>query len=139
MTALLLLSLALSRPATAAGDMKQYGDLGFSACPDPMFHAFFIQAIFLYSKSPYALMNDAEYDRRLERAAAIIDPIESNAAFLDLDRYIYDNALSLFTYQRLRTQGTAPGVDFTPSLSGMSYFDDAGWAAPPRRRDTAHE
>lgn len=113
-----------------AGEKAQDWDMTFGECPDPMFHAYFIQAIFLYSKSPYSQMKDAEYDRRLEQAASTLDPAERDAAFADLDRYVYDNALSLFTYQRLRTHGTAPGVDFTPSLSGMSYFDTARWLAP---------
>jgi peptide/nickel transport system substrate-binding protein len=122
-------AVELSETDIVGGKKVQDWDMGFAECPDPMFHAYFIQAIFLYSKSPYTLMKDAEYDRQLESAASTLDPIERATAFKILDRYVYDNALSLFTYQRLRTQGTAPGVDFTPSLSGMSYFDRAGWSA----------
>ena len=116
-----------------AGVKSQAWDMMFSACPDPMFHAYFIQAIFLYSKSPFSRLKDSEYDRRLEQAAATLDPARRDSAFAELDRYTYDNALALFTYQRLRTLGTAPGVDFTPSLSGVFYFDRAGWLDPKLR------
>ncbi|MFI5360626.1 MAG: ABC transporter substrate-binding protein [Elusimicrobiota bacterium] len=112
------------------GVKAQNWDMMFGSCPDPMYSTYFIQAIFLYSRSPFAKLKDPEYDRRLEQAAATVDPARRDAAFADLDRYMYDNALVVSTYQRMRTLGAAPGVDFAPSLSGVYYFDRASWRAP---------
>jgi hypothetical protein len=35
-----------------------------------------------------------------------------------LDRYVHDQALSLFTYQRIRTYGLSGRVRFVPSITG---------------------
>ncbi len=105
-------------------------DLTLAQCPDPMAHSFFIQSILLYSKSPYCLYRDPDYDRRLEKASSIIDATRRREAFERLDRYVYDRALLLPLYQRLRSYGLRKGVSFTPSVTGMPYFLDAN--ASPR-------
>lgn len=100
-------------------------DMQIGACPDPMAHAFFIQSILLYSKSPFCMSRDADYDARLEGAVAQLDDRSRRKAFEDLDRYVYDQSLLLILYQRIKTYGLRPGVAFTPWVTGMSYFYDA--------------
>jgi peptide/nickel transport system substrate-binding protein len=111
-------------------------DLAVAGVPDPMCHSFFIQSILLYSESPFSLMGGAasesvEVDRRLKAMAAALDPREQERLGWDLDRYVHEQALSLFTYQKIKTYGVRRGVAFTPYVSGMPYFFDTALEAKP--------
>lgn len=113
--------------ATVISDIARGGwDFTFGGCPDPLAHTFFIQSIFLSSRSPYSIMRSPEYDGMLEKMVMTIDPVEQQALGAELDRYIHDEALSVFTYQRLKTYGVRRGVRFVPSVTGMPYFDLSG-------------
>lgn len=98
-------------------------DFTFGGCPDPIAHSFFIQSIFLSSLSPYSVTRDPEYDRRLEGMVTSLDPAEQDRAGRELDRYVHDEALSVFTYQRVKTYGVRRGIVFVPSVTGMPYFN----------------
>jgi peptide/nickel transport system substrate-binding protein len=98
-------------------------DFTFGGCPDPIAHSFFIQSIFLSSVSPYSITRDREYDRRLELMVTSLDPAEQDRAGRELDRHVYEEALSLFTYQRVKTYGVSKGIIFVPSVTGMPYFN----------------
>ena len=104
---------------------KNQWDILLADCPNPFYHSFFIQSAFLYSKSPFALSKNEGFDSRLEKGMSTLDPAQQKKAFEDLDKYVYDQALCLFTYQRIRTYGLRRGVKFTPYVSGMPYFHDA--------------
>lgn len=107
----------------AVRDMsKRPWDWVFAGCPDPISHSFFIQFIFLSSLSPFSVTGDAAYDARLAKMAGTIDPRRQLELGLELDRYVHDQALSLFTYQRIKTHGVRNGVRFIPSVTGMPYF-----------------
>jgi peptide/nickel transport system substrate-binding protein len=97
-------------------------DLFISDCPDPMAHSYFIQSIFLSGTSPYSLGKNAAYDVMLQRMASTLDDDHRRALAEELDRYIYDEALLLFLYQRIKTYGVRSGVHFSPSITGMPYF-----------------
>ncbi len=97
-------------------------DLGIGGAPDPMCHAFFIPAITIYSRSPYSLGRDPQFDSMLETMAATIDDKERVRLAKALDRYIHSEALSIFTYQRLQIYGIRSGVSFPHYISGMPYF-----------------
>lgn len=90
--------------------------------PDPMYHAYFNQAIVLYSKSPFCLGGDQAFDTMLEQNIPVLDPQKSESLFKEIDKYIYDNALSLFTYQKVRLFGAGKTLRFIPYASGMPYF-----------------
>jgi hypothetical protein len=47
-----------------------------------------------------------------------LDPAEHLRLAKELDRYVHDQALSLFTYQRIRTYGLSSRVEFVPSITG---------------------
>ena len=53
---------------------------------------------------------------------------------LDLDKYIYDNALSLFTYQKIRTYGAKRTLYFVPSVTSMAHYYGAYYGAPVDKR-----
>lgn len=107
----------------AVRDMKKREwDWVFAGCPDPLAHSFFIQFIYLSSLSPFSVTHDAVYDAKLQKMISTIDEAAQDAEGRELDRYVHDNALSLFTYQRVKTYGVRKGVDFVPSVTGMPYF-----------------
>lgn len=117
------LDLVLTTDAAVIQDVQRGGwDFTFGGCPDPLAHSFFIQWIFLSSHSPYSLTRYPEYDRRLAVLATTIDPAEQDRAGRELDRFIHDEALGVFTYQRLKTYGVRKGVRFVPSVTGMPYL-----------------
>jgi peptide/nickel transport system substrate-binding protein len=97
-------------------------DLVFGGCPDPMVHTYFIPTIILYSKSPYSVGHDAELDRMLEDMSTTLDQAEREKKAKAIDRRIHDEALSIFTYQRIKTYGVSNRVKFTPWVTGMPYF-----------------
>lgn len=97
-------------------------DVFIAGCPDPMAHSYFIQSIYLYGKSPYRVAVNPAYDAKLEGMVATLDDEVRRASAEELDRYMYDEALLLFLYQRVKTYGVRKGVDFEPSITGMPYF-----------------
>lgn len=111
-------------------------DVFLGACPDPMHHPFFIHSVFLYSRSPFSINRSPELDARIGRIAAAVDEDERTAATRDLARYVNDQALSLFTYQRIKTYGVREDVEFDPPVSGMTHFRTARFTAG-RARDAA--
>ncbi|MDD5657343.1 MAG: ABC transporter substrate-binding protein [Elusimicrobia bacterium] len=106
-------------------------DMGIAGLPDAMGHSCFLQNIMLYSKSPFSLMKDAEYDRRLEAVMSELDPNRHERMARELDRYVHDQALSLFTYQQVRTCGMSRRIDFTPSSTGRLYLNRVRFGGHP--------
>ncbi|MBI4869537.1 MAG: ABC transporter substrate-binding protein [Candidatus Wallbacteria bacterium] len=91
-------------------------------CPDPLYHTYFIQWVACGSDSPFSLVRDAEFDRRLAEVVSTLDDASRDRLSRGLDRYIHDQALNLFTYQRIRTYGLARDVGFVPFTSEMHRF-----------------
>jgi peptide/nickel transport system substrate-binding protein len=101
---------------------KKTFDIAIGDNPDPMYHSYFNQAIVLYSKSPYCLGGDPAFDSMLEKTVSTLDATEREKLAFQLDSYIYNKALSLFTYQKVRISGIRQGLHFIPYASGMPYF-----------------
>lgn len=99
-----------------------YWDLLYGGCPDPMVHMYFIASVVLYSKSPYSIVQHEKLDQMMDEMAATLDPAERQARARALDRMIHEEALSLFTYQRIKTYGVGRRVRFVPYVTGMPYF-----------------
>jgi peptide/nickel transport system substrate-binding protein len=100
---------------------SQEMDMGIAGFPDVMGHVYFPQSILLYSKSPFSLHNDPEYDRRLEGLVATLDPEEHEKLAAELDRYVHEQALAIFMYQLIRTYGVSRAIDFAPSVTSRLY------------------
>jgi peptide/nickel transport system substrate-binding protein len=109
-------------------------DMFIAGCPDPMAHSYFIQSIYLYGHSPYRVAVNPDYDKRLEAMVSQLDDASRERAAKDLDRYVHDQALLLFLYQRVKTYGVRRGVSFVPSITGMPYFFAADKRSPRVRR-----
>ncbi len=97
-------------------------DIGLAGLPDPMCDSFFIQSTLFYSKSPFSLMKNPEYDKRLENMLTTLEDDKRELLARELDKYIYENAFGLFTYQKIRTYGMDERVNFVPYISGMPHF-----------------
>ncbi len=117
------MNIHLTTDATILKDtLSKKWDILFGAVPDPMCHSYFIQSINLYSKSPYSLGKYPKFDRMLEEMVVTLDPKERDKKARAIDKFIYDEALSLFTYQRIKTYAVNRKVKFKPSVTGMSHF-----------------
>jgi peptide/nickel transport system substrate-binding protein len=97
-------------------------DVFIAGCPDPMAHSYFIQSIYLYGQSPYRVADNPDYDALLEGMVAALDDDRRRGLAEELDRYMHEEALLIFLYQRVKTYGVGKGVDFVPSITGMPYF-----------------
>ncbi len=115
-----------TRPTTDAeviSDIqKRIWDFTFGGCPDPLAHSFFIQFIFLSSRSPYSITKDPVFDALLKKMVATLDPAEQDRVGAELDRRVHDQALGVFTYQRVKTYGVRKSVQFVPAVTGMPDF-----------------
>lgn len=129
------LDITPTTDATVIQDIqKRVWDFTWGGCPDPLGHSYFIQFIFLSSLSPYSLLVDKGFDERLARLVSTLDPVEQDAVGREIDRYVHDRALSIFTYQRIKTYGVARGVRFVPAITGMPDFSRS---APDESTTTA--
>lgn len=97
-------------------------DMAIGGNPDPMYHSYFNQAIVLYSRSPFCLGSDPEFDRMLENMVTTLDASKRMSLSKELDAYIFNNAMSLFTYQKTIVYGAIKALRFIPAASGMPYF-----------------
>lgn len=96
-------------------------DIGITGFADVMGHMFFPQSILIYSRSPFSLTSDPEYDRRLEAMVAELNAARHERLARELDAYVHEQALSIFTYQQIRTYGVSKRVDFFPTVTGRLY------------------
>ncbi len=99
--------------------------MGVGGLPDPMGHSYFIQSIALYSPSPYSQGRLPEYDRRLEEMARTIEDGKREELGREIDRYVYEQALAIFGYQRIQTHAVRRGVRFTHYVTGMPHLYSA--------------
>ncbi|MEW6042299.1 MAG: ABC transporter substrate-binding protein, partial [Elusimicrobiota bacterium] len=97
-------------------------DVFIGDVPDPLNHSYFVQSIVLFSKSPYAWGGDRKFDDMLIKMVSAVNPNESEKLAQEIDKYVYDNALSIFTYQKTAIYGLTKGLNFTPYVTRMPYF-----------------
>lgn len=122
-------SVASTTDAMVKTDIaKKSWDVFIGGCPDPMYHSFFIQSIFLYSRSPYSLIRDSELDAMIGKVVEETDPGAHLEKSARLAAYVNERALTIFTYQRIKTHGVSRGVEFEPAISGMPYFRSSALA-----------
>jgi peptide/nickel transport system substrate-binding protein len=107
-------------------------DVMLGGCPDPMHHPYFFYAAYFHSLSPFSLTRDPVLDKMIEQSAGEIDPALRKAKTEAIDRYINENALTLYVYQRIKTYGAAGALAFEPPASGMPFFRSASFAGDKR-------
>lgn len=99
-------------------------DIGVAVLPSPIAHIAFPLTLMFFSQSPYSLHKSPEFDRMFLDAVTALDPAEQEKKFCALVRYVHDEALGIFTYQRIKTYGVNRRVHFVPSVTGMAHFVD---------------
>jgi len=90
-----------------------------------MGHACFIQGIVLSSSSPFAWGGDPVFDDMTAKMVAAINPGESEILAEKLDKYVYDNAMSIFTYRKITVYGFDKRLSLRQYVSGVPYFFSA--------------
>jgi peptide/nickel transport system substrate-binding protein len=100
-------------------------NLGMATFPSPTAHVSFSEGLLFYSKSHFSMHNDPSFDRAFEKAMMILDPKESAEAFQKLERKVYDEALGMFLYRRIKTYAVSRRIKFRPYLTGMPHYSDA--------------
>lgn len=93
--------------------------------PDPMCHSYFIQSVVLGANSPFSWGGEPHFTELLNKMIATVNMEESRKMAEKIDKYVYDNALSVFTYQKMQIYGYLKGLSFKPYVSGMPYFFSA--------------
>jgi peptide/nickel transport system substrate-binding protein len=109
-------------------------DLAIAGLPDTWGSMFFLSSIFLYSRSPFSLTHSPDFDKKLEAMMMILDDKERDLYGKELDSYIYNQALGLFTFQRIKTYGVNERLRFIPSVTGVHYFFRAYFSTPPTQK-----
>ncbi|MEW6982188.1 ABC transporter substrate-binding protein [Colwelliaceae bacterium 6471] len=84
------------------GQRSRY-DLVINLVDNPIYHLGFHAGLFLDSRSPWSQLNDQEFNRRFDDSMTTLEPAEIKAKLNALDTYIHENALMLFTTQRIIT------------------------------------
>jgi len=85
-------------------------DLAINLVDNPIYNLAFHAGLFLHSPSPWALLSDAEFDARFERALQIVEPEHHRRRLEELDSYIHEQALMVFTTQRVITAAVRRNV-----------------------------
>ena len=78
--------------------------------------------LFLHSPSPWALLSDPAFDRLFERALRTAEPELHRRRLEELDKYIHDEALMVFTTQRVITAAVRSNIDI-PRFSLNGHLD----------------
>ncbi len=78
-------------------------DLAINLVDNPIYNLAFHAGLFLQSQSPWSLLDHGEFDIRYALAFRISDQQLHRERLEELDRYIHDQALMIFTTQKIVT------------------------------------
>ncbi len=122
-------------------------DLDFAVAnvDNPVVHGLFHHFVLLFSQGPQTILRDPEYDARFLATAVVTEPEAARAAQAELERYVANRALILFTVQAhvyiaARTGFSAPlprsGHFDTEFFLGLTVDESRAQPAKPgKRRD----
>jgi len=99
-------------------------DMVINLVDNPIHNLAFHAGLFLHSQSPWALLQSEEFDQKFDYSLKIADAKQHEQRLQELDQYIHDNALMLFTTQRIITAAVSDQVSIDKfSLNGhLDYF-----------------
>jgi len=84
------------------GKLPDYDGL-INLVDNPVYNMAFHGIIFLFSQGPFSMLNSPEFDQRLGQAIGQPDLASHTKALEILDKYIHEEALMVFTTQRILT------------------------------------
>jgi ABC-type transport system substrate-binding protein/signal transduction histidine kinase len=111
------------------------GDFALAVFDNPVLHTLFQHFIFLFSRGPYALLRDADYDRQFQATVSVLDDSDASRAQAKLEHYVRDNALVLFTVHEDVHAAWRHGFSCTLPRSG--HFEGDALASVRLERDAA--
>jgi len=86
-------------------------DMVINFVDNPMHNLAFHAGLFLESTSPWAQLDSPEFDRKFSHALKVVDLSEHEKRLKTLDKYVHDNALMLFTTQKVITAAIRKNFD----------------------------
>ncbi len=99
-------------------------DLVVNLVDNPIYNLAFHAGLFLHSASPWALLDDPEYDKLFEYSLQTVNHQEHEKRLQLLDKYIHDNALMVFTSQRIITAAVSSHIEIDKfGLNGHLDYD----------------
>lgn len=78
-------------------------DIVINLVDNPVYSLAFHAGLFLESSSPWSLLDSSEFDKRFVEALKVTDQDLHEIRLQQLDKYIHDNALMIFTTQKVIT------------------------------------
>lgn len=107
------------------GKLREY-DIHANLAPDPIGHMGFLAGVCFSSASPMSAGGIPGFDERYQKLMQAAGPERHARMAEDLDEWIYNQALGIFTYQRIRTYGVRKGIKIESSVTGMLDLAQAG-------------
>lgn len=112
------------------------GDFVVTNMDNPCLHGAFHHFILLFSQGPFSQLDDPDYDQRFLQMATTVDPEALEQQLRELDAYVQQRSLFLFTTRHYAYYAACAGCSIPISLSG--HFNYANlWGL--RRDDDARE
>lgn len=112
----------------AARDGKPF-DYGVAAnlAPNPTAHMCFLPGVCFYSRSFASLLKSPEFDRMYEALVGTVDPAKQLELAQKLDAWIYEEALGVFSYQKIRTYALNKNLEIDIPVTGVLNLREAYW------------
>lgn len=105
-------------------------DLAINLVDNPTYNLAFHAGLFLDSSSPWSLLNSPEVDKAITHALKTSDKAEHERRLQELDRLVHEEALMVFTTQRIVTAAIKPDLIIPKfGLSGHLDYDVLSTAA----------
>jgi ABC-type transport system substrate-binding protein/signal transduction histidine kinase len=106
------------------GEGDYDGDFALFVLDNPLLHSVFHQFVFLFSQGDWSFVHDPQYDGQFFQAATSVGE-GCERALQELERYVADQAMILFTAQAQVHAASRRGIHFPLTRSG--HFDAAFW------------
>lgn len=97
-------------------------DLAINLVDNPIYSLAFHAGLFLHATSPWSLLSDREFEKRFENALMVAEADEHRKRLESLDRFIREEALMVFTTQRVITAAVSPSIRI-PKFGMSGHLD----------------
>jgi len=99
-------------------------DLAINLVDNPIYNLAFHAGLFLHSQSPWSLLVDKSFDQQFIKALQTVDHEQHKKRLEELDALIHEQALMVFTTQRIITAAVRKGINIEKfGLNGhLDYY-----------------
>jgi len=123
-TELTILPIAKTYKLIQKGELHNF-DIHANMAPDPISHISFLSGVCFHSKSPMSGLNSTAFDEQYNNLTEAETEDRQIELGQELDKFIHEQALALFTYQRIRTYGLDKKLIISPDNTGMMNLKTA--------------